>query len=427
MPSPARNQSPFGTRSWNATAVLLGVSLLANIVLLGAAYWRWSDYVSGGAIGPAVTTAAKSAVSPRAMSSPAAPIDPDTWQHVAAAEPAELVSRLRANGYPPAVIRAIVHAEVRQRYAGRYRALAEEAAAAPYWRGSTFSLSGDPKLERARRALDREVSEAVTQLLGSSAGELSESERRHLRRQYGDLSPEKAAELQRIAADYDDLMNEIRSEARGVMLPEDQQKIAFLEREKRADFEKLLTPEELEGVDLRSSRTAGQLRVELAAFDPSEDEFRRLFRIQQEFDQQFGAATGDLTVEQRLRRTQAQKELVGQIAAALGPERYADYQRTTDPVWQTANRFVERMGLPPTATDQLIAVQRDITQRVAAVRANQQLSAQQQQSQLSALANEATARLMPLLGDRGLAAYKQNTGYWLQALQNAPAPRPPPR
>jgi hypothetical protein len=403
--------------------VLLTTSLAANLVLAAAMYWRWTTRVSRP-----LEEMAAALHAPRAEAwlerVPAAPVDPATWQRFASAEPAELVARLGDEGYPPAVVRAIVHAQIRQQFSVRYTALADEAAAAPYWLGSAFSLSADPKIERARRALDREAAELAAQLLGPSAGELSESERRMLRREFGDLSPEKVAEMRRIVADYEDLIAEVRGEARGLMLPEDVQRLAYLEGEKRADLARLLSPEELEIVDLRSSPTAGQLRRELAAFEPTEAEFRALFRIQHALDVQHGAAAGELTPEQRARRLAAQKELAGQIEAALGPERYAEYRRTTDPTWLTAHRFVEQIGLPATATAQLVAVQSEITQRVGAVRTSENLTPAQQQAQVALLAQEAHARLAPVLGDRGLAAYKQGIGYWLHALQVPPTPRP---
>jgi hypothetical protein len=399
--------------------VILTSSLLANAILAAVVVLRWqgaeviatgSDKrverpVAGGYARQATRGAEERA---------------SEWADSTQPEVGTLVSRLRADGFPPELVRAIVHAEVRQQFRSRYQTVADAAARQPYWRGSRYSLGADPTLERARRTLDREVAESVASVLGSSATPLSESELRGLRRQYGDLDAARATELQRIHADYADLMNEIRGESRGLLLPEDAAALAMLERERRADIQNLLTPEELEQVELRTSPTAQQLRAQLSAFHPTEDEFRALFRLQQGVDSRF-APNSSLSPEQRRLRAEAQTQLAAQLQATLGAERYAEYQRTTDPAWRTANQFVTQLGLPSTVTGELLAVQRDVTQRMAGIHANAELTPEQRRQQLAALAEAARKRLSSSLGERGLAAYQQNQGYWLQALQRTTA------
>jgi hypothetical protein len=400
-------------------SLVLAGSLVANAVLTVVVARRWTAIEGSGSPEARAVRASSSGVGARGGDATGA-IKPATWSALDVLEPTGLAAELRARDFPPAIVRAIIHAQVRERLASRYKAIADAAAALPYWRGPAYSLSADPKLERARRALDREASELVAQLLGPSTAELSEPARRMFQRQYGDLSPEKISEMQRIQADYSDLLAEVRSEARGLMLPEDAAKLAFLEKEMRSDLARLLAPEELEAVELRSSGTAARLRSDLSAFNPSEEEFRALFQIQRSVDTHFGEANAGLTPDQRRLRDAAQQQLAAQVEAALGPERYAEYKRTTDPAWRTLDRFITQLGLPASATSQLMAVQQDLTQRVTAVRIDSTLTPQQQQLQLAALAQEAKTRLSPLLGERGLAAYQQNIGYWMKSLQPAP-------
>jgi hypothetical protein len=63
-----------------------------------------------------------------------------------------------------------------------------------------------------------------------------------------------------------------------------------------------------------------------------------------------------------------------------------------------------------------VDVQGDITKRADAIRKDAGLSAADKKSQLAALADEATSRLGAVLGDRGLAAYRDNGGWWIQGL-----------
>src|SRR5581483_2770914 len=128
-----------------------------------------------------------------------------------------------------------------------------------YWRGYAYNL--DPKIAGQQRAIYRELNEALRQLVGPDFNNASDAERQNLRRRFGDLAPGKIDALQQITSDYQDLMIEVRNAARGangiaMLLPDDREKLSYLEREMRADITKVLTPEELDAYDLRTSRTA---------------------------------------------------------------------------------------------------------------------------------------------------------------------------
>jgi hypothetical protein len=397
-------------------AFLLAVSLASNVVLVydfgrrsvaKSAIPAFDLGISRGAVGSTTTEAI-------------AGIDAATWTKIDTGQPTELVARLRSWGYPSRIVRAIVQAQVRERFASGYQAIAIAAAAIPYWRGGSSSLAVDPKLERERRALDRQVSEVATQILGSSVDELSEPAKRMARRQYGDLSSEKLSQMQQIQADYIDLVAEVRIEMRNLMLPEDAAKLAFLEREMRSDVARLLTPQELENVDLRTSGIAAQMRSKLSAFHPTEEEFRAIFEAHQAVESRFGDVRFELASEQRRQGAVAQDQLAFQIEASLGPERYAEYKLSTDPAWFTAERFVTRLGLPSSTIPQLVVIQQDITKRANAVRSDPALTPQQRQLQLNILEREGTSRIAPILGSHGMEAYRQDVGYWLRSLQPTP-------
>jgi len=80
-----------------------------------------------------------------------------------------------------------------------------------------------------------------------------------------------------------------------------------------------------------------------------------------------------------------------------------------------------RLDLPLSTSAQVVAVQREIQPRIAAVRNDRQLSPEVAATQLVALAQEATTKLTALIGVRGVEGYRQYGGGWLQQLQQ---PRP---
>jgi hypothetical protein len=78
---------------------------------------------------------------------------------------------------------------------------------------------------------------------------------------------------------------------------------------------------------------------------------------------------------------------------------------------------VDRLELPAAATQQVVEVQSEISKRADAIRKDPSLSDADRGSLLAALADEATGRITAVMGDRGMEAYKQNGGGWLQALK----------
>ncbi len=402
-------------------SLLLASSLLANAVLCVVVVNR-----SGRDSDPAV--AGKPSASLPAEKSAIATVDadhpdPETWTGLTGGDPAATIARLRDEGFPPSLQRAILAALITERFSDRHQALANLISAQPWWRGNLYGSTDGAKILAARQQLQREEKEALEQILGPDAGR-SDYARARQARSFGDLPGGKASELDRITSDYNELMSEVRNGSQGILLPEDRAKLAYLDEQKRADIAKLLSPDELLEYDLRSSPSAGLLRYQLAAFGPTEEEFRTLFKLQQAFDAKFGNPEF-LTAEQRRDRNLAQADLLKQAEAVLPPDRYAELKEKTDPSYLAANAVVTRLQLPPTATAEIVAIQKDISKRADAVRSDRSLTPQQRNSQFRALGSEAVARLTPTLGDAGLTAYKQSGGGWIGGLLLPPTPPPP--
>src|SRR3954466_10158854 len=58
------------------------------------------------------------------------------WSQLTSDDPATMIARLRAAGFPAAVIRALVGSEVNSRYLARLRAFTDPDPNTPYWKGS---------------------------------------------------------------------------------------------------------------------------------------------------------------------------------------------------------------------------------------------------------------------------------------------------
>ena len=236
-----------------------------------------------------------------------------------------------------------------------------------------------------------------------------------LRRQLPDFAPEKIAQLAALQQRYQEQRSEIFSQVRtGGMLPEEREKVAAIDKAMHAELAQLLTPAELVDYDLRLSNTASQLRYSLSAFNATEAEFRAIFKLQSAFDQQFGTSYQGQTPEEMRARSEAQAQLRRDIEAALGADRFADYERAQDYNYRQSTELVARLQLPPQTANTLFALQLDTQQRATALRREMGANPAASAAQLTTLAAEAEAKITALLGGaRGLEAYKQYGGSWL--------------
>jgi hypothetical protein len=347
------------------------------------------------------------------------PIDQNVWPDFQTDDLSALAARLRASGFPPSLIRAILAAQLDEQFAARRKALRSAEANLPFWKSQTR----DPKLMTALVQLDREQQKLLRQLLGADAETDDPRSRLYQNRSFDFLPADKAATLGSLLRDYDERRSDLY--ASGFSSNTDRAKFDALEKEQHDALARVLTPAELAEYDLRNSSTANSLRTNLSAFNPSEAEFRALYPLQAAFDERWGNDFGlTLSADERRQRDDAQKLLTGQIKAAFGPERAAEYVRATDGNYQLTSRLAERLDLPPETTNNLWAAKTEFQQRLTDI--YRTASPDERVAQLTALQQEAIARITPLLGGAsGVEAYKQYGGSWLQSMVPRPAPPRP--
>jgi hypothetical protein len=342
-------------------------------------------------------------------------IDSKIWPTLQTDDLSSLVARLREAGFPKDMIRAIIGSLVDEQFAARRKALEPDAAKRPFWKNT----SSDPKFQRALYLLSREQQKAVEALLGENAGASDDPMTlARQRAQFGDLSPEKMAAVQRVLHDFDDKRSEFYA-TNVTMGQADYQKF---QADQRAALAQVLTPAELEEYDLRNSNTGQSLRDSLAAFNPTEAEFREIFKLKQPFDEQYQTYNGLPSQSQQQQRMAAEKQLNDQIAAALGPERAAEYQRDSNYDYLRTSQLVTRLELPPETTLNLWNIQQDIQKQRDSIYQTAR-DPEQRTQQLTALQQTALAQVASAFGSaQGVEAYKQYGGNWLTYL--VPTPRP---
>lgn len=351
------------------------------------------------------------------------------WEHFDTTDLKLLAARLRHAGLSRQVVAAIVQLKVRAAFDAKRVALAQSLPQYPYWRDAP-GRSRDIEFSAGMKTIAREEADVLSATLGDDGVDLSPWEDLERSRRYGDVSRQTARQIQRIDEDYQDLLAQARSQLLRTPLPEFRERLALLESERRKDLAAILSPEQLDAYEMRTSSTTARIRGSTAALDLSEDQFTAIYRLQRAFDDQYNPSNTsfvgtrpDVSPEQRA----AEAKLSADIKAAIGPELGARYEQMRSPEYFTTQAVVSRLGLPATNVPQVIAVQQDIEQRAAQLRTVPATTFADRQRQLAALAAEANQRLSPLLGgDRGIETYKKNGGYWLQNLTPVVVPTPSP-
>jgi hypothetical protein len=403
------------------STLLIGASLALNaalvaVIVVGAA-GESADFATGA------TVTATTPNTPASGTANHATPGLDTWSRLRSDNLAAQRDRLREEGFPPALIRTIVAAQVREGFAVRRKALEATQAELPYWRAPRL----DPTQQAEVRALGKEEQQALRELLGPDP---ENGYAASLHRQFPALGTDKIDQLAAIRERYDDKRADLFAAVRGSMSPNDSAQLRALEKSMHDEFATVLTPAELEDYGLRTSSVANSLRNSLTAFDPTEAEFRALYKIQAAYDEQLRPA-GSLSPEQSrtLSATMKQRDL--DIAAALGPERYAEYQRASDYNYRQTTQLVARLGLPAETSATLYSLRKDYEQRRTELyrSATDAASRAQLQAQLTTMQQEAADRVASLLGSNPsyVEAYKQYGGSWLANLAPRPAAPAPAR
>jgi hypothetical protein len=296
-------------------------------------------------------------------------------------------------------------------FAARRRVLDAGTENLPFWKTRT----PDPRINLASLQLEREKQAALRQLLGPEpesddpVGEIARN-----RRLQG-LPPDKVEAVRSLLREYEKRSDDIVATSSSTIQSE---RLAALEKTQRDALVRLLTPQELAEYDLRTSGTASSMRYELSAFNPTEEEFRAIYRLRQPFDEQFDSSyvNGPPSLDQVRQRSDAQKLLTEQIKSMLTPDRAAEYERAIDYNYRQTSQLVARLELPPETAGQVYAVQKDVQQRLSALYGDQTLSPEQRTQQIATLRQEVETKLTPMLGAQGFEAYRQYGGSWMRSL-----------
>jgi len=343
-----------------------------------------------------------------------------TWETVEASSYLDYIDNLRRIGCPEKTIRDIILADVNKLYKTKRRAASGQKKF-EFWKANAmFGMGMDKDNVETMRELNAERDELLKQLGIESSFESEMSLILNpLQQSLGFLPEQKQVAVMKELQGIQSRIAELSEDGSA-----DIEMVWKAQRETEESIKGMLSEDEYTGYLLRRSNTAHQLRSQIAGFDPSEEEFRTVFKLKRAFDEEYGEIGINLDLlEEQLK---AQKTLNEQIRQSLGDERYADYERAQDYQFQQIHSSLKKADLGTGEAIQVYDMQKVAQDAALQLRGNQTLNEAERRERLLQIRNETESAIQQVVGTEGWEKFNRPSNTrWLQSISpNEPKPVP---
>lgn len=361
-----------------------------------------------------------------------------SWAQFTASDFKRYIKQLRSLGTPEPQVREIILGAIDSIYRPRRAALmppAKKRDDTKFWARRNFYGPQVRQTKEQRdqmRALRKEEAELVKSLFGADVFDRIAKEDGNsqgidwMEKQYGFIPKELREKVQELEGEKNEETWAVQAQAQEdndwQAQGADTRKI---EKKYHDELAKILTPEQLAEWDLRHSETANQLKNNLSAFDPKEDEFRALFKYQQAMEtinppRDPDADPVQLTKEERKANSEKQKAAEAELASLIGTNRVTEYKLEQD----YGNRSLIESGVAKESVFKLDDMKKLAEDAANKIRRDKTLTPEQRNNALGAIRIETQTGINDLLGDKFSKKYLGQNGWWLNNI--APKPQPAP-
>ena len=418
---------------------LLGISLVVNGLLLGTAAFLWKEnrgrpaspppavvHVTNTNPAPVEKPVAAVPTPAQAVAAPTAGTNTFDWHRVESPDYRQYIANLRAIGCPEKTIRDIITADVNEMFRERAKGQSSSTNRFEYWKsGNPLGNMFNEEMVTKQQELSKEKRELLAALLGDSAptgleaSALADSSQHMFGQMLDFLPADKVTPVMELEQKYGaKLMDTIKSAQQG-----DTAAMRKVMAEKDAEMLQLLTPEQKFEYDLRMSQSAMVMRMRLGDFEPTEQQFREMFKVQKSFDDEFGLTgmTGmglgpNASAAEKARYGTAQKELTAQLQNILGEDGSRLYAYEKRWMYDPLNRIAKDNNIPKDTAFRVFDLQKAAQAEAAKVQANQALSAEQRTAALAAMQAETQTAVGQVLGNEAAAQAYLKKAQWIKKL-----------
>lgn len=326
-----------------------------------------------------------------------------TWEDVTSADYTNYLANLRAVGCPEARVRQVVLADVSE-YFNQRRLEAAVQWDFEWWKPGTTSRA--PIFARTQHlgGLDRYQFLLLARLLGTNVAESIE-----LPSLSNGLSNNLTGPvLGAMPLDRYNAAAQVCNRARERLLEYQMSRFsggqqadpveeARLRAETRLELSRIFTPEEMEEFLVRNSHNAEALRQSLRGFDPTPEEFRKIFEALDPIQHQMQRDYGNIEALSARQQEEFERQCDLAVKEVLTPERFQQYEAVKDPIYQRAQIEATQWGLGEAAVPQLRALFRSQQNQRTQILSDTSLTPDQRNRALQDLAKEERLTIQELL------------------------------
>ncbi len=414
----------------------LALSLVVNLALAGTLTWsarqknaqqKTDMAVASVAIASEKGTSANIAAPASSPAIEAFKADQQfNWRTVESEDYKKYIANLRSIGCPEETIRDIITADVNKLFENRAKEMSGvKTNRYEYWKGGMqmFTKLFDEEKIKARQALAKEKRALLTELLG-----VAPEEKPDMMAIFGGANPYEEM-LDFLTPGQQTQIMELEQKYAAKLLKavgnvgdaEGMKDMAKVQKEKEAELAKFLSPQEFEDYQLRMSQTSMVLRMQMGSFEPSEDEFKSIFKEKKKFEDEFGMSGMNATDKaDKDKMKAAEKAMNESLKSTLG-DRYVDYELSQDQAYQSIYRVTERNGIAKDSAKKVYDVKKEAEAQASALRKDTSLSKEQRDAALKGIRDETESAMKTVLGDKAYGSYEKQA-WWLNSISRPPQP-----
>ncbi|MCI0745992.1 MAG: hypothetical protein L0Y58_11350 [Verrucomicrobia subdivision 3 bacterium] len=328
------------------------------------------------------------------------------WQDVETDAYRGYIDSLRAVGCPDEKIKTIVLADINELF-DKKRVREAVSHDMQWWRPEAANIGVVNILQERGRALEQERQALVEKLLGPEAAESEKSEVllwssvQLTGPVLGALPPKVHNEVQELCQRSLERQQAYFWSRVNEGQPMNQVEAAQLREQTRADLRKVLNEEQVEEFVLRYSHNAHRLREELRGFEPTPEEFRKIFRAIDPMEHQLQLEFGGPEAMSEAQRQRFERQRDAAIKEALAPERYQAFLLTKDPIYRQAQMLAMQYGAPPRAIMPIYQMAKVNESKRQQIINDATLTPQQKSEALNAMSQEQQRSIQRIVSEAG--------------------------
>jgi hypothetical protein len=394
----------------------LALALLTGIVLSARSPSSAPVQVGNAPRGAATVTPMTS----RAVQEPVQPalVTSFRWSSLESTNYQEYIANLRRIGCPEDTIRDIIVADISKLYGPREAPFKSKLTAQDTTEGLSSTVRraarhAEFEVWKQLREIQKEKNALLKQLLNVTLPlePLRASGVRNyalFEAAFATLPPEKRETVREIQENYWLAADALSDKYDGKRTTNYLAEAKRLTLDRNTQLTGVLSPAEIEEFEMRTSNAGVALRESLAGFNPSEEEYRAIWQTRNESNE---------SNSERVRPPSAAEgnQTKASIKAALGEQRFAEYERSQDPSYRSLTQLAERYGLPPEAALKGYEAETTFRQQQLSVREDGALTPEQRKEALSKLRAQWNRSMTSVFGEAATRAFQRYGIYDLDA------------